>query len=185
MKTLSAAFAAVLLMHSIAQATQVKAGSAEDQLFQRISTEADVDKKVKSLLEFERQFPRSKVLGDLYMMLVETYRQREDRPKIIEFGEKTLKVDADNVTAMIILARNYALEGNNLDRAVKLAERAVDRLGVMKTKGSSSGRYTPEQWKDYLASTESSARSVLEYTRSVKAYKDRVKGFNEAETTVR
>jgi hypothetical protein len=183
MKTL-AAFAAILLMHSIAQATQVKAGSAEDQLLQRISAEADVDKKVKSLMEFEKQFPQSSVLGDIYMMLVEVYRQKEERPKIIEFGEKTLKVDANNVTAMIILARNYALEGNNLDRAVKLAERAADRVGVMKS-DTSSGRYTPEQWKDYLASTEASARSVLEYTRSVKAYKDRVGESREAGANIR
>jgi hypothetical protein len=184
MKTLVATFAAVLFMHSIAQATQVKAGSAEDQVFQRILAEADVDKKVKSLMEFEKQFPQSRVLADIYMMLVEAYRQKEDRLKIIEFSEKTLKVDANNVTAMIILARNYALEGNNLDRAVKLAEAAVDRVGVMRTE-TSSGRYPPEQWKDYVASTESSAQSVLDYAKSVKAYRDRVEESKEAGANTR
>jgi hypothetical protein len=36
------------------------------------------------------------------------YRQKDDRRKINEYGERVLKADDTNFSAMILLARTYA-----------------------------------------------------------------------------
>ena len=47
------------------------------------------------------------------------------RVKVIEYGEKVLTLDERNVTAMMVLARNYAMEKHNVDRAIALANQAI------------------------------------------------------------
>jgi hypothetical protein len=100
-------------------------------------------------------------------MMIDVYRQRSDRSKIIEYGEKTLKIDQNNVTAMMAVSRNYALEGKNLDRAVTLAEQAVSLVDKMKLQ-STPARFTDTQWKDYLQNTEAAARSILQYAKTIR-----------------
>jgi tetratricopeptide (TPR) repeat protein len=148
-------------------AAQVIAGTPEDKLIQRISTETRSEAKLQMLLDFENGFPQSKALPDVYLMIIDVYRQKDDRAKVIEYGEKTLKLDQNNVTAMMALSRNYALERRNLERAVMLAEQAVSILEKMKAQ-STPPRLTDAQWKDYLQNTESAARSILDYARAVK-----------------
>jgi hypothetical protein len=146
---------------------QIIAGSPEDRLYQQIRSEQGAAAKLQMLMEFENRFPQSKVLPDVYLIIIDLYRQKYDRLKIIEYGEKTLKLDQHNVTAMMALSRNYAIEGKNLDRAVTLAEQAVSAIEKMKT-GPIPSQLTEAQWKDYLQNTEGAARSILEYARSVK-----------------
>jgi hypothetical protein len=156
-----------LLLSFVAQqqvAAQIIAGTPEDKLFQQIIPETNPDAKLQMLIDFEKRFPQSKVLPDVYLMIIDVYRQRDDRVKIIEYGEKTLAADKNNVTAMMVLSRNYALEGKNIDRALMLAEQAVDLVGKMKAQPTPA-RYTEVQWKEYLQSTEGAAQSMLEYAR--------------------
>jgi len=149
-------------------AGQVIAGSAEDRLFQKLVAEANSDAKLQMLLEFENSFPQSKVLADVYLMIVDVYRQKDNRTKIIEYGEKTLNADQNNLTAMMTLSRNYALEGKNLDRAVLLGEQAVGLIEKMKSEFAPP-RFTDSQWKSYLQETESAARTILQYAKTIKS----------------
>ncbi len=136
-------------------------------MFQWITTETKPEAKLQGLLDFERQFPQSRVLPDVFLMIIDLYRQKSDRGKIVEYGEKVLKLDDRNVTAMMVLARNYAIDGKNLDRAVALARQAVDQINNMKTRPVPN-QYTDSQWKDYLQNTEAAAKSILDYAKSVK-----------------
>jgi len=149
-------------------AAQIIAGSPEDMMFQRIAAESNPEAKLEMLNAFEMQFPQSKVLPDIYLMAIDLYRQKGDRAKVIEYGERTLKADPMNVTAMIVLARNYAINGNNLDRAVVLAERAVSQLEHLKQQPAPP-QYTTAQWQQYVANTDANARSILDYARGVRA----------------
>ena len=153
-----------------AVADQIVAGTPEDKSLQRITTETNPENKLQAILEFERQFPQSKALPDVYLMAVEIYRQKGERTKVLEYGERTLKIDQGNVNATMVLARNYAIEGKSVDRALALAQQAVDR--IVKLKGEAvPPSYSESQWKDYLQSTETAARSILNYAKSVKAQK--------------
>ena len=157
----------VLLAVAATANAQLVAGSEEDKLYQQIEEASDVNSKLELCLDFEKQFPESKVVSDIYVMLMEIYRQRNDVPKLIEFGEKAIKVEPENVSALMTVARTYGIEGRNLDRAVQYAQRAVDATARMKNEPPPP-QYSDAQWQQYIASTESSAQGILGYVRSLR-----------------
>ena len=146
---------------------QIIAGSPEDKAFQLVMAEADADAKLQKLSDFEKTFPKSKALPGVYVMMMDVYRQKENADKIIEYGEKVLALDTNNVTAMMALSRNYAIKRVNLDRAVELAQKAVDQVGKMRATPPPVS-YTDAQWKSYLDSTETAAKNILAYSTSVR-----------------
>ena len=95
------------------------------------------------------------------------YQQKNDQTKIIETGEKLIKVDAENLNGLLTLSRAYSLERKNLDRAVQYAQKAVDITARLKTQPPQNG-YSDEQWKQYVESNEQLAKSYLSYARSLK-----------------
>ncbi len=97
---------------------QVQAGSPEDKAFQKIDAENNIDAKIALLLAFEKEFPQSKALREAYLQLVQIYQQKNDQTKIIEYGEKTIRLDPSNLVALLTVARAYSLEGKSasLDR---------------------------------------------------------------------
>jgi tetratricopeptide (TPR) repeat protein len=148
---------------------QVQAGSPEDKAFQKIDAEGSPDGKVALLLEFEKQFPQSKALREAYLQLVQIYQQKNDSAKIIEYGEKTIKVDPSNITALLTVTRAYSLDGKSasLDRAIQYAQKAVDELAKLKSVPPQQG-YTEDQWKNYVDENDKLAKSYLAYARSLK-----------------
>ena len=153
---------------SIANA-QVVAGSPEDKAFQKIDSENSVDGKVGLLLEFEKQFPQSKSLREAYLQLVQIYQQKNDSANIIEYSEKTIKVDPNNLVALLTVTRAYSLEGKaaSLDRAIQYAQKAMDEINKLKSGPPQQG-YTDDQWKQYIESNDQLAKSYLAYARSLK-----------------
>ena len=153
---------------SIANA-QVVAGSPEDKAFQKIDAETNIDAKIALLLDFEKQFAQSKAVRDAYMQLVQIYQEKNDHAKVIEYGEKAIKADPNNLGALLTLTYAYSLEGKSasLDRAIQYAQKAVDEIAKLKTSPPQQG-YTDEQWKQYIESNDQRAKSYLAYARSLK-----------------
>jgi hypothetical protein len=161
--TLCVVFVLGVASTASAQATLI-AGSAEDKAF-TAAMAAQGDAKINLLLDFEKQFPNSKALPDIYNELINGYNQKNDKGKVDEIGEKAVKVDPDNFTALMALSRNYGLQKKNLDKAVQYAQHAVDVLAKKKAEP----RYNEDQqWKSYLDSTEASARANLTWLKTVK-----------------
>lgn len=146
---------------------QLRAGSPEAKAFDKIEAETNADARAVLLLDFEKQFPQSPVLTDVYLMLIDIYRTKNDQVKVADFGEKAIKIQPDNVTALLAVSRTYAMERKNLDRAVQYAQRAVDQVAKLKAQPPPPA-YSEEQWKAYVDSTEQSAKSLLSYAKSVK-----------------
>src|SRR5215471_13494890 len=90
---------------------QVQAGSPEDKAFQKIDAEQNADAKIALLLDFEKQFPQSKALRDAYLQLVAIYQQKNDQPKVIDYGERVIKLDPTNLEALLTVTYAYSLEG--------------------------------------------------------------------------
>jgi len=151
---------------------QLRAGTPEAKMFEQITGEKNPDSKIELITTFEKQFPQSKILPSVYLMAVEIYRDKNDRPRILEFGEKALQLDNTNITAMMLLARNYSIEGKNLDRAIDLAQRAIDRMATLRGQPAPGG-YSGNEWNDYLKAKEESANQILTYAKSMKAREDR------------
>jgi hypothetical protein len=153
---------------SIAHA-QVQAGSPEDKHFQKVDAENSPDGKIALLLEFEKEFPQSKALREAYMQLVQIYQQKNDSAKVIEYSEKTIKVDPANLVALLTVTRAYSMDGKSasLDRAIQYGQKAVDEIAKLKSSPPQQG-YTDEQWKQYIDSNDQLAKSYLAYARSLK-----------------
>jgi hypothetical protein len=156
----------LLLAVATNASAQLVAGSPEDRLYQQISATEDPDEKMALCLDFERQFGESDVVVDIYNMLVSIHNSRNESDKVIEFGEKAIAMDDDNVSALMAVARSYALKRQQLPKAVGYAERAVDATVKMK-EDPPPPQFTDEQWQQYISTTEAAARSILNYAKSV------------------
>ena len=162
--TLCVVFGLGLVGVANAQTTLI-AGSPEDRAYTAAMSATTNDSKIALLLDFEKQFPTSKALPDIYVALIGAYVQNNDKAKIDEVGERAIKADPENFMALMAVSRNYAIEKKNLDRAVQYAQRAVDVLA--KKKGEA--RYKEDEaWKAYLDSTENAAKQNLAYAKSMK-----------------
>lgn len=148
---------------------QVQAGSPEDKAFQKIDAENSPDGKITLLLDFEKQFPESKALREAYLQLLQIFQDKNDQAKIIEYGEKAIKIDPNNVVALLTVTRAYSLDGKNasLDRAITYAQRALDECGKLKNGPPQQG-YTDKDWKAYVSQNEDLAKNYLSYAKSLK-----------------
>jgi tetratricopeptide (TPR) repeat protein len=145
--------------------TTLIAGSPQDKAYTAAMAEQNPDRKVELLLGFEKQFPDSKALPDIYLALMEVYRQKSDTDKANDVGEKTIKIDPENFSALLTVSRNYAIAKKSLDKAVPYAQKAVDVLEKRKTES----RYNEDAaWKTYVDQTLASAKANLNFVRSVK-----------------
>jgi hypothetical protein len=68
---------------------------------------------------------------------------------------------------MMLIARNYAIEAKNLDRAIELAQKALDRVEQLRGDLPPTG-YSAAQWAEYLKINSESARQILDYATSIK-----------------
>jgi len=156
-----------MLVFAATANAQIKAGSDEDKAMRKILAEKNADSRIPLLVDFEKQFPQSKVLSDVYMMLVDIYNDKKDTAKVAEYGEKVIKVDPQNVTAYVTVSRIYAMERKNLDVAVSYAQKAVENAEKMKTQPAQSN-YTDAEWKQLIKDNEEAAKGQLNYANAVK-----------------
>ncbi len=162
--TLCVVFVLGVASNASAQVTLI-AGSPEDKAFTACSNEQSLDRKITVCQDFEKQFPQSKALPDIFVMLMDAHNQKGDRTNASLAGEKAIKVDPENYTALMGVSRNYAIEKKNLVIAGQYAQRAVDSV----VKAKAQPRYNEDAgWKTYLDSISASATANLAYVKSVK-----------------
>jgi hypothetical protein len=148
---------------------QVKAGSPEDKAFQKIDAESNNDGKINLLLEFEKQFPQSPALREAFLQLLQLYSVKNESPKVIEYSEKTLKLEPTNIIALLTATRAYSLDGKqaSLDRAIQYGQKAEAEIAKLKSGPPQQG-YTDDQWKQYITDNEQLAKNYLSYARALK-----------------
>ena len=157
--------ALLLGLVSVANA-QLKAGSPEDEAYQKIQAEKNVDAKLALLLEFEKKFPsaNNRTLATVYMMAMDIYSDKDDRAKIAEYGDKAISKDPENVSALLRVSRNYSAERTNLAKAVEYAEKAKTLLGGMRSQPAPTGQ-TDVEWKQWLDQNAESANQYSSYAK--------------------
>jgi tetratricopeptide (TPR) repeat protein len=167
LRTTSILCACLVFLVAATANAQVKAGSEEDKAFQKITTQKNPDAQIPLLLDFEKQFPQSKALAEVYQMLVDIYSMKQDNAKIVEYGEKAIKADEKNVSALVAVSRAYAIERKNLEVAVSYAQKAVDNVDKMKSQPAPSN-YSDAEWKQLIKDNEDAAKGQLTYAKAVK-----------------
>ncbi len=101
--------------------------AAENQAYQAIQNELDPDRKLQMINDFEKKYPNSRGLPFVYLLAASTYQQKGDVNRVIEYGEKSLKLNGDNTGALLLMAATLpepqALQGQSpVDKEKKLSE---------------------------------------------------------------
>jgi hypothetical protein len=160
--------AAVVFAFSVAAGAQLIAGSPEDELFGRITASTNPDEKLDLIRQFEGQYPDvpDGVFLSLYTMALTVSTEKNDMAGIVTYGQKILERDSENVNALMTLSRSLAVARQDLPKALEYAERAVSIAERMKGEPPPD-QSTQAEWDQRVSATETSARGILAYVRSV------------------
>jgi len=164
---LTATIALMLGLASVATA-QLRAGSPEEAEFTKIEAEKNNDAKLALLLDFEKKFPNvnARVMATVFLMAMDIYSEKDNKPKIAEYGDKAITKDPENVSALLRVSLNYARERTNLPKAEEYAEKAKTLLAAMRNQPIPTGQ-TEAQWKSWLDANATSAAQYADYARSL------------------
>ncbi|HZI50680.1 MAG TPA: hypothetical protein VFE29_02580 [Terriglobia bacterium] len=151
---------------------QLKAGSPEDDAFKKIEAEKNADARLALLLEFEKQFPNTngKTLAAVYLMAMDIYSEKDNKPKTAEYGDKAIAKDPDSVSALLRVSRNYSAEKTNLGKAVEYAEKAKTIIGTMRNLPAPTGQ-SEADWKKWLDDNATSADQYSSYAKMLQQLK--------------
>ena len=83
---------------------QLEATYDEAVAYQTIQNELDPDKCLQMVADFEKRYPNSQLLSHVYTQGANAEQQKGDLAQVIALGEKSLKLDPDNVLSLILVA---------------------------------------------------------------------------------
>jgi tetratricopeptide (TPR) repeat protein len=107
----------------------------ERQAFAAVQSESsaglDPERVITLAQDFEKKFPSSPFLSYAYFFEANAYESKGDYDKLIDAGEKSIKLNADNLMTLImmstVLPQPQAMKGSNdLDKQKKLTEAEAD-----------------------------------------------------------
>lgn len=150
-----------------ATGVELQATYEEAMGFRTLQDEPDPEKKFRMVEEFERRFPDSQLLSYVYTQAAMAYRQKDDLNGLVEYGEKSLKLDPDNIFSMLLVAivlpqprmlqASPEVVAQRLSTADTYANRALKLIdGLPK-----SANETDEQFQKRKANLASDAHTAL------------------------
>ncbi len=117
----------------------------------------DTAQRVALLERFLEAFPVSPYATNAQALVAASYQQTRNLPKMLEFAQKILARDPDNVNMLILLADYYSERGEQLDKAEADGKRAIKLLAsAPKPEGISD-----DQWQKQVAIQKGLALSAL------------------------
>ncbi|HKS97542.1 MAG TPA: hypothetical protein VJV74_15615 [Terriglobia bacterium] len=145
-------------------------------LRQEASTGLDTDKVVQLATDFEKKYPTSAMLTYVDMFAASAYQSKGDVVKSIEFGEKSLKLNPDNLMSLIIMAdllpTPQATKGpdkdKNLGEAETYAKRALDLVAKMPKQATETDDQAKKR-KDTLSADLHSSLGMVHLQRSAES----------------
>ena len=137
------------------KALEENAAEAKDELgyvvyafLQLIPRVSDPNKRIEQLDRFAKTFPEdaAKNAGQINFDYFIAYKMANKPDKAMEYGEKTLAADPNNLVTRNLLALDYALGGANPDKAADYAKKAIELAQQMKKpEGLSDAQFKQEQ----------------------------------------
>jgi tetratricopeptide (TPR) repeat protein len=101
-----------------------------------------------ALLErFAAAFPDSPYTAGAQALVAAAYQQAQNYPKMLDYAQKILVRDPNNLGMLLLLADYYSERGEQLDKAEQYAKKALDLLGMAQKPAGLS----EEQWQKELA----------------------------------
>jgi len=135
--------------------------------FKTMEHELDPDRRLRMVDEFESRFPKSQFLSYVYLQAAKAYQEKSDLNKLVEYGEKSLKQDPDNVFSLVVVAlalpQPRMLQGSPGEAAQRLslaetyANRALKLIDSLPARTNES----PEQLQKQKGALASDAHAAL------------------------
>jgi len=115
---------------------------------QLVPREGDPNKRIDHLDAFVKAFPedaeKNAAQIDFDYFIAAKVANKPD--KAMEYGEKTLTADPNNLVARNLLAYDYSIAGTNPDKAADYAKKAIDLVPQMKKpEGASDAQFKADQ----------------------------------------
>jgi len=121
---------------STATGAQVQITPKEGMAFQTIQNELDPERQIVMVDQFEKEFPGSPILSHVYAQGARAYQEKNNLGKAVEYGEKSLKLDPDNLPALLVVAVSVSqpsmLRGSEAEKNARLVEAQRDSGRVLK-----------------------------------------------------
>ena len=116
--------------------------------YKTLENEPDPEKRLRMVQEFEQRFPKSELLSLVDAQAAKAYREKGDLNKIVEYGEKSLELDPNNLFSLLMVAitlpqprmleKNQAQSTQMLTRAEDYATRALKIIDAEPAKPNES-----------------------------------------------
>jgi len=123
------------------KALEESASQAKDELayvvyayLQLIPRVTDPNKRIEQLDQFVKAYPddAAKNAGQVNSDYFTAYRMANKPDKAIEYGEKTVAADPNNLDAYSFLAYAYAIGRTNPDKAVEYSKKSIELAQALK-----------------------------------------------------
>lgn len=142
---------------------------------QEASTGLDPDHVIQLATDFEKKYPESLMLTYSNFFAASAYQQKNDIPKSIEFGEKSLKEKPDNLMSLIMMADllpipqamkgTAASKDKNLSEAENYANQALQIIPNLPKQTNETDDQAKKR-KDVLSAELHSALGMVHLQRS-------------------
>jgi len=145
----------------IGKSVSVAAGTPEDKALSQIYDTPDGPEKVALLDKFMADYGKDELalLGDqLYM---QTYLAQKNYAKVVEYGEKALEADPDNLETIVTMV-HAADEQGDAQKMAALAEKAAAIMKRYQASPPPEGT-PPEEWSKTKADNVAKAQNNLDY----------------------
>ena len=144
----------------------------EFQAFRAISAEANIDRKMILLLAFDKAYPKSAILSQVYTSLMNINMTKGDSRGAVDYAEKVMRLDPGNVTALVQVSRNYTILQTNPRKALEYAEKAAAIAARNKTLPPQNG-LDAETWRKWVTSMDASAQANLTWVKKTAAWQQK------------
>ncbi|MBZ5537755.1 MAG: hypothetical protein LAO31_17505 [Acidobacteriia bacterium] len=127
--------------------------------FTRLSSETDPAKIVSMLDEYRKFADDPETRAPIYELYMRAYLRLEDRAKVLEYAEKTLALNPDNVEVITLTVRAYLMKPMELEAAKTQAQKGVVIADALDTRSKPTALSEEEwakqkiQWKSLAYST--------------------------------
>src|SRR5579859_325888 len=132
-----------------------------------LSAGLDLDKVISLADDFEKKYPSSSMLSYVYTFQATAYQEKGDINKTVEAGEKSIKLNPDNLMSLILLAgmlpQPQLMQGSDLDKQKKLTDAEADASHALHLidKIPKLANETDDQFKKRKDSLASEAHGAL------------------------
>jgi hypothetical protein len=148
--------------------TKAATGRKEELIaWLQLDAETNIDRKLNLAVKFQKDYPKSEVLPEVFQTIMDVYVAREKTGIAAAYVEKVLKTGTARVASLIKLSQTHYKE-SDLNHAIQDGEEAV-ALAEELAKRPPPAPYAGPAWESWIALLQKKSASNLVQLRQFSA----------------